>query len=356
MKIFFSLFLSIFLLTSSFCQMITPSPSDISSIQTKQININKQGSIKEKQEVNKDSWPVAVVDKRMLFKMELNKNIEILMKNSPEAKGTEEYEARKRVYEERFVDEWVRNVLFAEEAVSKGLTVDDSEINDKIKKLLAESGINVQLSDKLKELNISEAEFRTQMRDAILTDKLIQYEISKRYTEEQLKAIYTAKPDFFRTSTTVRVSQIFKKYSGSETYSDKKKMKNELEDIRDKARKNPENFGELANRFSDDVLSKKNDGDLGWQDPFNLLPKPINTLIFKLKVNEISEVIETQYGYHIIKVTERKESKGNNFEEAKPLIIDSLFKSLGDTLFEEYKLKHKIYINTSGINPEKIKN
>ncbi len=306
-------------------------------------------------ESKKDNWAVAVVDDRTLYKWQMDKNVDLLLKSAPEKPDSDEYEQRKTFYEERFVYDWTKSTLYAREAISRGLTVSDSEVDNKIKTLLKESGENINLEQRLQQLNITETEFREQMKDAILTDKLVLKEITSRYSDEQLKAVYTANPNYFKTSTQVKVSQIFKKISGEETFSKKKSMKEEIEKIREKASKNPEKFSEYAEEFSDDVLSKKQKGDLGWQDVYNLLPKPVNKTIFKLKVGEISDVIETKYGYHILKVTDRKESTGNTFEEAKPLIIEYLYKAIDEKVYEEYKTSHKIMINTSGIDPERLK-
>ena len=299
---------------------------------------------------------VAIVDSRLLKKSELDRKISVLLKNTPEKPGSEEYEARRRYFEERYLIDWVKNTLFAEEALRKGIQVSDTEVEGKINQLLQSSLGEIDLKDKLKELNSTEAELKSEFRDALLGEKLIYLEIHLRYTEEQLKEIYNTKPDSFRKPPKVRVSQLFKQLKGDEVFSEKNNIKELMDDIRQKVAQNPRKFSSFVKKYSEDTVSKEKDGDIGWQEPVNFLPEPLNKIIFKLKVGGVSDVIESRLGYHILLITDRKEGEGSTFEEAKPIVIDYLYKYLDKTLFDEYKSSHRIVTNLSGIKPQKLNN
>ncbi|MCX7798436.1 MAG: peptidylprolyl isomerase [Melioribacter sp.] len=80
-----------------------------------------------------------------------------------------------------------------------------------------------------------------------------------------------------------------------------------------------EDFGELAKKYSDDKFSAKRNGDLGYFERHRMVPE-FEYAAFKLKVGEISPIIKTDYGYHIIKLTEEKPLP--SFEEEKGELED----------------------------------
>ena len=120
-------------------------------------------------------------------------------------------------------------------------------------------------------------------------------------------------------------------------------MKDKAEDILEKL-KNNEDFAILAKEYSDDKNSGKDGGDLGY---FSKEDKNIDFTnpVFKLEKDQLSDIIETEYGYHIVKVTDNK-SVTKTLEESKEDIknkilnqkytqhIDSLYKNGKITITE----------------------
>lgn len=82
-------------------------------------------------------------------------------------------------------------------------------------------------------------------------------------------------------------------------------------------------FTELAKENSDDPGSASSGGDLGFF-PRSKMVKPFADAAFALKAGEVSKPVETQFGYHIIRLVERKPEHYRSFEEAKPEIIQAL--------------------------------
>jgi peptidyl-prolyl cis-trans isomerase C len=78
-----------------------------------------------------------------------------------------------------------------------------------------------------------------------------------------------------------------------------------------------EKFGKVAKEKTKDPGSKDNGGDLGWTVPSNFV-QPFSEAILKLNKGQISEPVQTQYGWHVIKLEDTRELKVPTFEEVKP--------------------------------------
>lgn len=89
--------------------------------------------------------------------------------------------------------------------------------------------------------------------------------------------------------------------------------------------KKGESFTDLAKKYSDDEASKNNGGSLGTLPKENILPEIADTMV-KLKVGETSDVVKSQYGYHIVKLTAKTPAQLTPFAEVKSDILNFLLK------------------------------
>jgi peptidyl-prolyl cis-trans isomerase D len=132
-------------------------------------------------------------------------------------------------------------------------------------------------------------------------------------TEEQLRAAYSSALDNFRMPERVHARHILLKTEGKSD-AEKKALQAKAEDLL-KQLKNGADFAEVAKKNSQDSTAEQG-GDLGWFVRNQMVPE-FDSVAFTLKPKELSGVVTSQFGYHIIQVLEKDPAKLKPFEEVK---------------------------------------
>ncbi len=132
--------------------------------------------------------------------------------------------------------------------------------------------------------------------------------------EQELRALYNSQMDRFRTGERVKVRHILVKTT-EKPKEEVAKLEAKANDLLKQIRAGG-NFAELAKKNSEDPGSAANGGDLGWIVKGQTVPA-FESAAFTLKPNEISNVVKTEYGFHILQVQEKEDAKLRTFEEVK---------------------------------------
>ncbi|MDH4225321.1 MAG: peptidylprolyl isomerase, partial [Deltaproteobacteria bacterium] len=150
--------------------------------------------------------------------------------------------------------------------------------------------------------------------DSMLSQESIPEKAIQRYYERHLE-------DEYSTPTQVRASHILKKIPANATPDQREKTTKAMESILAQA-KAGQDFAALAKTQSDD-LSRSQGGDLGYFGPGEMVPS-FEAAAFGMKPGQISEIVPTQFGLHIIKVTGRREGAKKRLEEVRGAIRNKL--------------------------------
>src|SRR5262249_56309893 len=108
------------------------------------------------------------------------------------------------------------------------------------------------------------------------------------------------------------------------TDTEKDAAKKKAEDIAAQAKKNPAQFGDLAKQFSQDPGSAPQGGDLGFFARDGSMVKPFEDAVFSMKPGEVSAPVQSDFGWHIIKLIDVHPAKGQGFDEVKGQIEQDL--------------------------------
>ena len=181
----------------------------------------------------------------------------------------------------------VLNNMVMEKVLIKNYKVEDKDVDKKFDEMKKQYGD--QFDTLLKQQGIKEETIKNGVRAQLAQEKAIE----KTITDKELKDNY--KPE-------IKASHILVKDEATA-----KKVKEELGQGK--------SFEELAKQYSEDTGSKEKGGDLGFFGPGKMV-KEFEDAAYKLKKDEVSEPVKSQFGYHIIKVTDIKEPE-KSFEQSK---------------------------------------
>jgi peptidyl-prolyl cis-trans isomerase D len=148
-------------------------------------------------------------------------------------------------------------------------------------------------------------------------------ESTMEVSDAQLRQAYAASMDNFRMPERIHARHILLKTDGKSN-AEKAQLKAKAEDLIKQLRGGAD-FAELAKKYSEDPGSGQKGGDLDWLVKGQTVPE-FETAAFALKPNEISNVVTSQFGYHIIQVLAHEPARVKPFEEVKAQLADELRK------------------------------
>ena len=210
---------------------------------------------------------------------------------------------RKRSADEKVADAYVDKTI----AQNKAQFPSEDKMNEEMKK-------NGETLDKVKD----------NIRTSLKEQQWIEAQIAGKtaVTDEDAKAFYDKNSDKFQMPDSVRASHILfavPQDAKPDVVAAKEKLAKDTE-----ARiKKGEDFAKLATELSDDPGSKTTGGDLNFFTKDRMVPEFADAA-FKMKVGDVSDPVKTQYGFHIIKVTDKKDARTVPFDEAKEKILSYL--------------------------------
>ncbi len=155
-------------------------------------------------------------------------------------------------------------------------------------------------------------------------------------SEDELKTYYDQNAPALGTPEERRVSHILVNAHKDAPAAEREAAKAKAEELLAELRKAPETFAEVAKRASDDDTSASSGGDLGFFQRDRGIDPTISKTTFELsKKGDISDVVESEYGYHIVELTDIKPAVVPSFEELRPRLEDQLRTELAHRQFSE---------------------
>ncbi|WP_226643683.1 peptidylprolyl isomerase [Mesobacillus subterraneus] len=213
------------------------------------------------------------------------------------------------MYGDDILDSLITNKVIEMEATKEKVKVTGNEIDEELTKLQESYGGEEAFAAALEQNQVSMDKIREDIEIYLLAEKMIGASID--VSEEEMKTYFEENKESFDQKEQVKASHIL-----VEDEATAKKVKEELDNGKD--------FAELAKEYSTDSSNAANGGDLGYFGKGEMAEEFEKTA-FALKAGAISEPVKTEFGYHIIKLADKKAEKAAEFEEHKEEIKELLF-------------------------------
>ncbi|HKV07393.1 MAG TPA: peptidylprolyl isomerase [Thermoanaerobaculia bacterium] len=215
--------------------------------------------------------------------------------------------------------------LLQQEAKKQGIQADEKEVDQQIAAVKKRFPTEQDFQKALASQGINEASLRKEARENIAFQKYIRTEVlgENPVTEQAARDFYNKNQDKMQQPERVHVRHILVKADANAPAADKAKAREKAEGLLARV-KGGEDFAKVAQEASDDKGSGARGGDLSWVTRGQMIP-PFENAAFALKnPNELSGIVETSFGYHIIQLLERQAASTVPFEQAKGQIQQML--------------------------------
>ena len=242
---------------------------------------------------------------------------EVIQSIESRAGGPLPAEQRDRVYRD-LIDRAVGYKLLMQEAKARKVNVSDAEVEAKIDEVRKQFPSEDLFKQALASRSLTLDRMKSEARQELAIFRLIEGEIAGKVAvkPEQVEDFYKKNPDQFKEPERVRASHILISVPENADAAAKAQAKTKAEKVL-KDVKSGKDFAALAKQHSQDPGSAVNGGDLGFFQQGQMVG-PFNDVAFSLKPGATSDLVETQFGYHIIRVVEKNPGRTVPLDEVRP--------------------------------------
>lgn len=232
---------------------------------------------------------------------------------------------------------------------------------DRQKVKVSEQDINNTVADITKNLKANNQDLATQMaetrtsmaelRDQIATRLKWSNYVKTRGTDAELRKFADENKDAINGAQ-VRASHILVRVEPDASAADKEKAKQKLVEIKKDIESGKITFPDAANKYSEDDanVQSKVGGDLGWFPRMGHFIEKFSAAAFGMKKGSISDPVETQFGYHLIQVTDRKEGKPIDLAQSREEVLNMYASDLQEEIIAGERKKAKIETKPMPVN------
>ncbi len=281
--------------------------------------------------VQAENKPVAIVNGKKLFSDEVEKKLQRYKGLDPATLSS---------YRMEIIDEMIIQTLIEQFFQKEGINIPSQEVEDKVINLRENLKTNPKTATfTLEELLEASGSSLEELKEEIKITLGFKTYFEKATSEKTLRDYFSKNKDTY-SGEMVRASHILVDTRLTESPEDLNKAKQKIESIK-KELDGGVDFAELAQKYSD-CPSSKQGGDIGFFPRKGAVIEAFAEAAFKLKPGQVSGPVKTEFGYHLIKVTEKKEAKEVSYEDVKEQVKENYITDESGKLIEKLRQEAKI--------------
>jgi peptidyl-prolyl cis-trans isomerase C len=215
-----------------------------------------------------------------------------------------------------------REVLY-QESQKAGIKITDQKVNDQVASIKKRFPSEEEFNKALSKMNLAEDEIRVQILRGLAIRELIDQKVASKVviTDEETRAYYDGNSQLFQQPEQVKASHILIKVEPTADDAKKAEARKKIVEVQQKL-KDGGDFAALAKEYSQGPSGSRG-GDLGYFKRGQMV-KPFDDAAFSMKTNEVSDLVESHFGYHIIKIYGKKPEQILAYADVKDKIAQRL--------------------------------
>lgn len=235
----------------------------------------------------------------------------------------------------QILEQLIDEELLMREAERQKLRVTSEMVDDRFKNIRGRFPSEEAFNQALSSRGITAEKLRDNIHKGLLRQQIIDQEVLQKISvsPEESKSFFQEHKDDYVQEEEVHARHILFRVAADASPEDDHEAKDRANTVLTKAKKG-DDFARLAQEFSEGPTKEKG-GDLGYFGRGKMV-KPFDDAVFELKVGQISDPVRTRFGYHIIKVEDRKEAKRLSYEEAQDQVRQKVTEEKAIALYREY--------------------
>lgn len=259
---------------------------------------------------------VAKVNGRTITEAEVSKETQRLAASMAGQVDPQQMASMKGMVRKQAIEMMINRVLLEQAAKKEGIAVAKDTVAARLSDIKKSFPSEQAFTERVAAMGVTTQDFEKEIETSLQFETLLAKHTSaaKQPAQEEMKAFYDSNIDKFKQPEQIQASHVLVQVAKTDTDAQKAEKRAKAEKILGDL-KGGADFAQTAAQYSD-CPSKEQGGDLGYFTKGRMVPA-FEAAAFALKVGEMSGVVQTDFGYHIIKVTDRQPARDVPFEEAQ---------------------------------------
>ncbi len=276
---------------------------------------------------------VAVVNGEIITQEEFDSELAIMQKQL--ANMGQAGDEKLATIKGNILENLITRKVLSQESTKKGIGADEATIDERLANIKTRFSQEGSFEKMLQDMHLTEDALRDQLRKGMVIQKLIEQEVISHIeiSDQESKDYYDKNPNLFKQPEKIQARHILVKIEPEGDETKKAEALQEIKKIQEELKKGGD-FAELAKKHSQCPSSAKG-GDLGAFARGQMV-KPFEDAAFSLKEGETSDIVETQFGYHLIQAGSRTPETASAYDDIKDRLAQYLKRMKADTEAEKY--------------------
>lgn len=287
--------------------------------------------VKTEKKTNQDV--VAIVNGEKISRKDFDRRMNVIKRMNQDVT---------RSVQMQVVNQLTKKVLLKQFVEGQNIDVSDKEVQGELEKIKYFLKSNPNSSEKsLEEILETQGSNISELKDEVRRTLALSKYLDERVSDDEKRSYFEANKSAFNDEK-VKTSHILIDTTKLKTDAELEKAKQKIEEVK-KEIDNGADFAEMARKYST-CPSAENGGDIGFFQRKGSIVEEFAKVAFSMEVGEISEPVKTQFGYHIIKVTDKEEGKDVSYEDVADMVDFVYMQTKTETLLKDLYEKAEIEI------------